>query len=609
MVDESASSSVTAGRPDHTHRAWWVSVGLGLAGGALLVVAWQRAVAHLLDGWLVASLTLGLGLAVAGIIRWPAGRRWLQQAWGAEALAPEARTFVLVGGQLGLLALVVQRLQLETVALYQTVIPLAYGGFVFHHLLPHAYRRPAFVLLSWVGCLLVLGLAGGLWFIALALLLIGICHIPLPYPYRVGILLLLGGGLAWLRLGAIHTPWTATLWPIWPALAVLGMFRLGIYLVEQRRQPAGSWWQTLAYFFMLPGLVFPLFPVIDYATLRRTYYDRPAGEIYQTGLQWMVRGVGQLILYRFLDHYLYLAPDAVQTPRQLLQFILVNYALYVRISGQFHLIIGMLHLFGFNLPLANQHYFLAHNFNDFWRRINIYWKEFMLRYFFYPATMRLRGWRMELRLIVALLYVLGVTWFLHTYQWFWIRGEVRLIAQDGIFWGVFGLFMIANALYEARAAGRRPVKTPLAAHGWRALGIVGTFTLIALIWSFWTAPSVEAWQQLWQVVRAPELLVLLGGGLGLSLRPAGTAASTPGPGIRWRWSPAWFTALVIVVLFLLTSPVVQPRLGDGWQTPLHVLQTPPAGYTPARGYYEALLQPLPPYAATPPNLLPLETQP
>ena len=30
------------------------------------------------------------------------------------------------------------------------------------------------------------------------------------------------------------------------------------------------------------------------------------------------------------------------------------------------------------------------SFTDFWRRINIYWKDFMMKVFYYPAFFRLR---------------------------------------------------------------------------------------------------------------------------------------------------------------------------------------------------------------------------
>ena len=42
---------------------------------------------------------------------------------------------------------------------------------------------------------------------------------------------------------------------------------------------------------MLPNACFPLFPVVDYKTFRRNYFDDDAYRIYQIGVDWMVRGV------------------------------------------------------------------------------------------------------------------------------------------------------------------------------------------------------------------------------------------------------------------------------------------------------------------------------
>ena len=50
----------------------------------------------------------------------------------------------------------------------------------------------------------------------------------------------------------------------------------------------------------------------------------------------------------------------------------------------------MLHLFGFNLPETQSLYYLASSFTDFWRRINIYWKDFMMKVFYYPAFFGLK---------------------------------------------------------------------------------------------------------------------------------------------------------------------------------------------------------------------------
>ncbi len=82
------------------------------------------------------------------------------------------------------------------------------------------------------------------------------------------------------------------------------MFRLIVYLYDLRHDKTPvSIPATLSYFFLLPNVVFPLFPVVDYKMFRRTYYDADHQEIYQRGVEWMFRGVFQLILYRLVYNY------------------------------------------------------------------------------------------------------------------------------------------------------------------------------------------------------------------------------------------------------------------------------------------------------------------
>src|SRR3546814_7915795 len=104
----------------------------------------------------------------------------------------------------------------------------------------------------------------------------------------------------------------------------------------------------------------------------------------------MVRGILHLILYRIIYYYWTIGPAEVIDPDTLTQYLVTNFLLYLRISGDFHLITGMLHLFGFNLTPTHHHYCLSSSFTDFWRRINIYWKDFMMKIFYYQLFFKLR---------------------------------------------------------------------------------------------------------------------------------------------------------------------------------------------------------------------------
>ena len=109
-------------------------------------------------------------------------------------------------------------------------------------------------------------------------------------------------------------------------------------------------------------------------------------------------------------------------PAGLAAYLVCNYLLYLRVSGQFHMACGMLHLFGFQLPETHHHYLLATSFTDYWRRINIYWKDFMVRIFFNPVVFRLKRWPQPAALAAATAVVFLATWLLHAYQSYWLRG-------------------------------------------------------------------------------------------------------------------------------------------------------------------------------------------
>ncbi len=403
--------------------------------------------------------------------------------------------------ELGLLALIVREFQLENSA-FLSLFVLALIGFVIHANLPLRYRMPFFVVVSLAGLIVVLGPNTAVWLIALGLLLISICHLPLSFRLRIALLVVVGGLLVVMRTGLGNVPWSRAVWPI---LGSMFMFRMIIYLYDLRHgqiKPTVS--STLSYFFLLPNVVFPLFPVVDYRTFRRTYYKGDTHESYQTGIRWMLRGLVQLILYRFVYYYLTISPDSVQHAGDLAVFIVSNYMLYLRISGYFHLIVGMLRLFGFNLPETHHLYFLASSFTDYWRRINIYWKDFMMKIFYYPSYFRVRRLGNTMAIALATVVVFAATMLLHSYQSFWIRGVFSLPTQDVIFWSILALLVVVNALYESKKGRRRSLTGPswtIAELPRVAAQTVGTFAAICILWSLWTAGSVREWIDMWSAAR------------------------------------------------------------------------------------------------------------
>jgi hypothetical protein len=522
-----------------------------------------------------------------------------KQMLKSTSLRQNVGRFIILAAQLALLLLVLRQFRIESNA-FLRVCALTFGGFAINYFLPLRFRLPFFLFLSLAAIAIVFGPEAAAWLVGLGMLLIGICHLPLGFYVRVGVLLSAGALLALLRVEWLPVPWSPAIWPI---LASMFMFRLMVYLYDLHYDKAPfSLTRTMSYFFMLPNVCFPLFPVIDYKTFKRNYYDEDPYKIYQTGIEWMTRGVIHLILYRLVYYYWTISPAEVIGPIELAQFIVTSFLLYLRISGQFHLIVGMLHLFGFRLPETHHLYYLSSSFTDFWRRINIYWKDFMMKLFYYPLYFRLRGWGKTAPVVIATLFVFFATWVLHAYQWFWLRGSVLLTGPDIAFWSILGVLVIFNSLYEIKYGRERTLtkrSSNLSAFTSRAVSTATTFCIISILWSLWQSETLEEWFSLWESIGK--------GGGHLSAIPVLAAGGAIAAGVAavrdravpikrfailsWRKSP-WANLALLLFLALIGIQEVYVRLGPAAATFVNSLRSGRLSRLDVamleKGYYENL---------------------
>lgn len=503
--------------------------------------------------------------------------------------------------QLGLVTLLIRQYAIESAAFLQLSI-LAFVGFAIHALLPLSYRLPFFLLLSLTGIVITLDVINGVSLIVIGLILISVCHLPFSFRIRGILLLVIGSILIAFRAKWVEGPVSEAIWPI---LGSMFMFRLITYFYDLRHDDSpASLSQRLTYFFMLPNACFPLFPVIDYKTFLRNYYDDDAYRIYQLGVDWIVRGIIHLILYRLVYYHLTLGPDEVTDPSLLMQFLVSNFLLYLRVSGLFHLIIGMLYLFGFRLPETHNRYLLASSFTDFWRRINIYWKDFMQKVFYYPAVFKLRNLGTTKAMVVATLYVFLLTWFLHAYQWFWLRGTILFVLQDILFWAILGVLVVLNALYEMKyGRNRRLSKGKQTFPELCILTIKSflTFCFICILWSFWTTDSLTTWLSLWsalngeytiQVLLFPTIILIVIFIGNIERGSVRNMRSSEEANPDWKRDRI-VTIIMMVLLIGISIQSIHVRLGTEVANLVHSLRSARLSRLDTasleRGYYENLL--------------------
>jgi hypothetical protein len=551
----------------------------------------------------------------------PIGRRRRFGLYGIRII-PFLATVV----QFGLIVLVLNYWQLESLSVAR-LMKLAFIGFIIHHFLPQRLRLPFFALLSLFAVVAGVGhfgpnvlagwLAGktttnsvlyhllpGLTLVVIGLGLIGLCHLPVRFGMRIGLVALAAAVLTTLRAQSRLFPDVAEMWVI---LGSMFMFRLIIYLYDLKHRTAPfNLPRAISYFFLLPNTCFPLFPVVDYKTFCSTYYNEDWPRIYQSGLRWMLRGVFQLLLYRVIYQFAPLDVYKLSSALDVAGCMLGMYLLYLRVSGTFHLIVGLLHMFGFNLPETHHLYLLASSFTDFWRRINIYWKDFVMKLFFYPAHFALRKIGPIRAMCVATLVTFLATWVLHSWQWFWIRGRFLLNWKDFSFWMILAILVLVTAIYETTRVRKRtltPSRVTLRQRVMLGLQAGGVFVSMCILWSYWSVQSWAEFQTLLDAASKPtwrEVAIVLGVTVGICvcgmLWGRSSRDTSEGRGTQAMRAPFHFwrsaAAVATGALCLLAVPSIASRTVPGFQkviARLHgdVLNARDLNQQ-RRGYYEEL---------------------
>jgi D-alanyl-lipoteichoic acid acyltransferase DltB (MBOAT superfamily) len=511
------------------------------------------------------------------------------------ALFPDVLKFAAILLQLLLLAIVIKRFNLENPAVFRVMV-LALAGFVVHSFLPMAYRLPFFLALSLGAIVLILGPVETAWLLGLGIGLVAICHAPAPFWLRLPVLIGAAGVLTAMRGGWLASPVPQAVWPL---LGSMFAFRMAIYLYDlYHDRRAKSLSEALSYFFMVPNVCFPLFPVVDFQAFSKRYFAGDPYDIYRTGVRWMFRGVLHLLVYRALYKSWSISLWDVENAGDFVHYCLYLFLLYLRVSGLFHLIVGTLHLFGFNLPETHHLYFLSWSFTDFWRRINIYWKDFMTRIIFYPAYFQFRPLGTKGALVASTVVVFIMTWLLHAVQWFWLRGEILFTATDILFYAILCCLVVVNSLIELKRGQKR-----MGGVSWSKAFVVGlstlaTFTTICILWSMWTTGSFAQWITLWDVAFLPPTL---GGWLliaGTVIGLVGTATVLAHNPDLFSWKKRSFIreaamqSFFMVLLCGVSISAVNHRLGYAGQV---IDQARDGGLNLVenaeleRGYYEDLL--------------------
>ena len=117
---------------------------------------------------------------------------------------------------------------------------------------------------------------------------------------------------------------------------------------------------------------------------------------------------------------------------------------------------------------------------------------------------------------IATIASFAATWFLHAYQWFWLRGQFLLTWPDVLFWTILAALVLHKNLSDQRKPRPSFLTRPTITPGLllrRTLRASGVFFTMAVLWSFWYSPTIGEWVARFRVVQVTQeslIMVILG---------------------------------------------------------------------------------------------------
>lgn len=388
---------------------------------------------------------------------------------------------------LALLSFVVHQFNLLGDARFSTwLFPLSAVGSVVSILIRQKWRLHFFVFLSMVTLTLFHGISTGVIVFLVAVSLNFALWLSLRkavFCFACLLVVFVAGRGGWLGepLGLVS----------YPVVGSFLVFRGALLLFESSpllEQESEPFELRMSYLMLLPNAAFLIFPPIGYQRLKSAYDSRFRSEVYQRGLIFLTRGVLNIIIYRALYQYWAIAITDVSDSLGLIRFMTGSYAIAFKISGIMNIAIGVLCLFGFDMPKVFNHFLLAENFSDLWRRINIYWRDLMLELFFNRLFFVFRNLSINARLVFSTLSLFIITAILHAIQEYWLSSRFELNSGDFIFWLGFGVLASSEVLVEATGRRKGKQRTSVFAAAFRSFFVLCG---MSLLWSIWDLPSLS----------------------------------------------------------------------------------------------------------------------
>ncbi|MBN8693737.1 MAG: hypothetical protein J0L69_11105 [Bacteroidetes bacterium] len=235
-----------------------------------------------------------------------------------------------------------------------------------------------------------------------------------------------------------------------PFLLSIIMFR-GILLLYEFKHAhvVNNYAASFAYLFSFPQLFFPVMPIIDFKLFVNGSNPTNVTVLWQKAFRQFVTGLFLFTVYKISDAYSNLDVLQLYTVSHLFVAVLFKLTVLIKICGLFMFSLGFLTMFGIDLPSAFGFFPLAAGFRDYWKDVNRYWRDFLLKLIYYPLYFKLRKTNWPFKTFSVVIVTFLFSSFFHFYQLYLSSGYFHLKLNDIVYWMCLGFLVYwSNIRFE-----------------------------------------------------------------------------------------------------------------------------------------------------------------
>lgn len=277
-----------------------------------------------------------------------------------------------------------------------------------------------------------------------------------------------------------------------PFLASVLMFKTIIVLYEFKYNntipdKAASW----SYFFSFQQLFFPIMPIVDYKHFLNGRTTKESFTNYDKAITQFVTGLFLFVIYKVVNQNFSPSIYAINNLSDFMLFALSKSVILFKLVAVFIFSIGFLSMFDINLPSSFGFFPLASSFRDYWKDVNRFWRDFILKIIYYPLFFKLKKSKFTGKGVLLIVITFLSSCFFHFYQLYWSTGYFKFKMTDVLYWLLLG-FLVFYSGYRFEKSLK---ETPKSENGFISfikvsLSVLFVQVVMNFLFFVWTTESV-----------------------------------------------------------------------------------------------------------------------